>query len=231
LDLKLPEQTMLCTLSVAAVTPAGHTIASNFIQHFVSGEPVPEREDRSTSLILRRRVQDWDAAEWSGGFSSREEAKAAGSCHGEGFGYFEWVFSDEALAHLADARRVSILLEASANRGNTAQTDSYRFPSQFELTIFGLPILRNLLPNHPHDTRGALSYLRGGHGAYGYLLQPTIENGLLDAVAAQTAATGTLRVRTAITQEPHGGLTIYDYDCGRYPVAPTVIIEWKGPRT
>lgn len=227
LDLKLPEEPMLCTLSVSAVTPAGHTIASNFIQHFVCDSPPPEREELEGSLILRRRVQDWDVAEWSGGHSSRTEASLCGSCYGKGSGFFEWVFNDEAITHLADARRVSILLEASARREDTPQTDSYRYASQFELTMLELPILRNLLPNHPHDTRGALSYLRGGRGAYGYLLQSTIENALLEAIASKTASTGTLRIRTAADKVPFGGLTIYDYDCGRYPVAPTIIIEWK----
>jgi hypothetical protein len=35
------------------------------------------------------------------------------------------------------------------------------------------------LPNHPHDARGALSYLRGNRGAYGYLQEqlecPTVD--------------------------------------------------------
>jgi hypothetical protein len=229
LEIALPDTPMLCTLSVAAVTPEGNTIASNFIQHFVCKSPAPEREVRGHSLILRRRVQDWDLAEWSGGFCTRAEAKQYGYCYGSGAGFFEWVFSDEALTHLADARRVSILLEASARRTDTPQTDTYRYASQFELTVNDLPVLRTLLPNHPHDTRGALSYLRGDHGAYGYLLQPTFEDELLKDIAEKTEVSGTLRVRTLVRDAPRGGLTIYDYDCGRYPVAPTLIIEWKDP--
>ncbi len=227
LELALPEETMLCTLSVAAVTPRGESVASNFIQHFVCGGPPPVREDKGQVLILRRRVQDWDEAEWSGGYHSRQEAELQRACQGMGAGYFEWVFSDAALVLLADARRVTFLMEVSAARRDFQQTDSYRYPSRFEVSVNGLPILRRLLPDHPHDTRGALSYLRGGSGAYGYLHGPTLENGMLEAVAQRATVDGILRIRTSVPSEPHGGLTLYEYDCGRYPIALTVIIEWK----
>jgi hypothetical protein len=37
-----------------------------------------------------------------------------------------------------------------------------------------------------------------------------------------------LRLRCAVPQGvlPVGGLTIYGAECGRYPVCPTVIVEW-----
>lgn len=226
LDITLPEVPMLCTLSVAAVTPDGRSIASNFIQHFGCNAPPPEREEIPGAIVLRRRVQDWDQAEWSGGFSSREMASKDGSCFGCGSGFFEWVFAEPSILDLARAKRIRVILEASTRRNDTPQTDSYRHASEFHLTINGLPILSNFLPNHPHDTRGALSYLRGGLGAYGYLLQPSVEAALLKSVAARASADGALKIRTTVGNHPAGGLTIYDYDCGRYPMAPTVIIEW-----
>jgi hypothetical protein len=226
LSIQLPEIPMLCTLSVAAVAPDGKLIASNFIQHFVSSAPAMEREEDEVRIILRRRVQDWDVAQWSGGHSSREESTSEGLCHGGGVGYYDWVFSDDALEHLSEARRILILLEASTRRDDTPQTDPYRHASSFVLSANGLPILRNILPDHPHDTRGALSYLRGGRGAYGYLLKSTIENGMLEAVSANSESPNVLRLRTEVTGNPAGGLTVYDSDCGRFPVAPTLIIEW-----
>jgi hypothetical protein len=226
LRLTMPMEPMLCTLAVSAVTSTGEIIAGNFIQHFICHEPPLEREDRDHTLVLRRRVENWDSADWSGDMSSREEAARTSTCYGQGAGYFEWIFSDEELRHLTRACRIRVMVEVSARREGTPQTDSNQHSSRFELFINGIPVHRGILPDHPFDSRGALSYLRGGRGAYGFLVRATIENGLLKSIAESAAADGTLRFRCVAEQSPQGGLTVYDYDAGRYPVAPTVCIEW-----
>jgi Beta-galactosidase/beta-glucuronidase len=227
--LTAPAQPMLCTLAVAAVLPDGQTVAGNFIQHFVADGSLPEREDLGNTVLFRRRVTDWIDAEWSGGHSSRDEAAQTGSCFGHGHGFFEWEFIDEVIPLLAQAKRVRVLCEVSARRRDTPQTDSHRYGTYFELLLNDLPIHRSLLPDHPHDTRGALSYLRGGRGAYGYLMRTALEGELLAQVAATATRNGTIRLRCAVpaTAAPHGGLTVYDFDCGRYPICPTLIIEWE----
>jgi hypothetical protein len=213
---------------VAAVTPDGKTVASNFIQHFVSDETLPLREDRGNTLILRRRSDAWAHADWSGGMSTQEEAKAAGACFGVGSGFFEWRFEDESMAALSRARRVRLLCEVSSRRLDTPQTDSHRYPTNFELSVNEFPVYRGMLPDHPHDSRGALSYLRGGRGAYGYLIRATLEDELLQRVAETAAREGALRFRCSSPAEaPVGGLTVYDYDCGRFPIGPTMVIEWE----
>ena len=228
IKLALPNEPMLCTLGVAAVTREGETIARNFIQHFVCGDAPPAREDRGRTLILRRRVWEWTISEWSDASTSREEAESAGSAYGEGSGFLEWEFQDEALARLRDARRLRVLCEVSAHRPDVSQTDSHRFPTDFELTLNGLAIHRASLPDHPHDTRGALSYLRQARGAYGYLLRVSVEDELLQQVVESVERFGTLRLRCAVPADAAaiGGLTVYDFDCGRYPVGPTLVIGW-----
>lgn len=229
LPLTLPDQPMLCTLAVSAVTPDGQVVASNFIQHFVADGNLPGREERGPTLVLRRRVHDWQEAAWSEGTSTRQEAKRKGSCFGLGAGFFEWDFTDEAIRQIGRARRLRVLCEVSSRRLDTPQTDIHRYPSNFELLLNGLPVHRFILPDHPHDTRGALSYLRGGRGAYGYLIRATIEDELLQRVAETAQKDGVLRFRCSVPTErtPHGGLTVYDYDCGRFPIGPTVVIEWE----
>ena len=229
LQLPLPAQPMLCNLSIAAVLPQGQTVASNYIQQFISDGPLPEREESGKTLVLRRRVTDWIDAAWSGGQSTREEAAAAGCCYGHGSGFFEWEFADETIPLIGRARRVRIFCEASARRLDTPQTDSHRYPSTFELLINDLTVHRTLLPDHPHDTRGSLSYLRGGRGGYGYLMRAAFEGELLQHVAATAAKSGVLRFKCAVPAQspPLGGLTVYDFDCGRYPIAPTIVIEWE----
>jgi hypothetical protein len=84
-----------------------------------------------------------------------------------------------------------------------------------------------VLRNHPHDSRGVLSYWRGGLGAYGYLARASAEDQLVREIA-KNGADDTLRLRCAVPAEAlaQGGLTIYGAECGRFPVCPTVIIEW-----
>lgn len=226
LELVMPAEPMLCTLAVSAVTADGQTIAGNFVQHLVCAQAPAEREDRGHSLILRRRVPDWNEAEWSGGHCTREEAVRTGSCHGRGAGFFEWHFSDDAIRGIGQARRVEVLLELSARREDVSQTDSHRHPTCLVVSLNGQPVHHGLLPDHPHDARGALSYLHGDHGAYGFLVRATVENGLLQALAA-SAADGNVRLRCSVQHKPLGGLTVYDWDCGRLPVGPTLAIEWE----
>lgn len=229
IKLRAPEQPMLCTLAVTAVTPDGLTVASNFIQHLVCAGSLPHREERGKSLVFRRPVHAWKSAEWSGHVSTPEIAKANGSCFGTGHGFFEWEIEEDEVRRIGQARRVRLLCEVSSRRLDTPQTDSHRYPSAFELSINGLVVHRTILPDHPHDTRGALSYLRGAKGAYGYLIRATIEDDLLRRVAETAERTGILRLRCTVPPHslPQGGLTVYDYDCGRFPVGPTVIVEWE----
>ena len=229
ISVPIPTEPMLCTLSVAAVTPDGQTVAANFIQHYV-GEQLPaEREDRGNTLVLRQPIQGWHAQEWTGAWSAHENAEKDGFCYGEGAGFFEWKFADDALRHIGRARRVRVMCEVSARREGTPQTSAHRHPTTFQLLLNGLRVHREILPDHPHDTRGALSYLRGGRGAYGYLMRATIEDELLQRVAGEVANTGQLHFRCAVpgTSVPVGGLTVYGTECGRFPIGPTVIIEWE----
>ncbi len=227
-----PQTPMLCTFAVAAVTPNGETVAANFIQHLVGDGALAEREDRATSLVLRRSISSWHNDAWSAPASSREEAAQLGYCYGRGDGFFEWSFLDDALREIRRARRLRVLCEVSARREDTPQTGAYRHPTMFELLINGLRVHQEILPDHPHDTRGSLSYLRdpkGGRGAYGYLMRATIEDSLLQRVAEASPVSGELRFRCSVPSEaaPAGGLTVYGYDTGRFPIGPTVIVEWE----
>jgi hypothetical protein len=91
----------------------------------------------------------------------------------------------------------------------------------------GREVFHVMLPDHPHDTRGALSYLREGRGAYGYLHRVTVEHDLLEEIAASAEASGRIVIQTAVDRPPTGGLVIYDHDAGRFPVAPTLMVHWQ----
>jgi hypothetical protein len=224
LSLQMPEQTMLGTLWVRAVTNDGTVVASNYVQFFVdAGSPPWQQLNQRT--IYRLDAHSWSSAEWNAGLSTREEAMRDGFARGRGRGFFEWKFpvNPEALRRVC---RIKFLCEASAARQGAPQTDGFAQPSRLRLLLNGVPVYRTILPNHPHDARGALTYLRGGHGAYGYLCHATAEGTLLEEVLREMKGNH-LRLRCLVprNEPPEGGLTIYGYDCGRYPIGPTLIVE------
>jgi hypothetical protein len=60
-----------------------------------------------------------------------------------------------------------------------------------------------------------------------YLANALVESDLLKQIIAATES-DTLRLRYTVPMDalPIGGLTIYGSECGRFPVCPTVIVEW-----
>ncbi len=226
IDLKVPNQPMLCTLSVEACRADGMIVARNFVDFLAWNGYPPSREETERSLILRGFPADWLAAEWSGGTPDREQERAFDCSYGMGHGYFEWLLPLGG-ADLRKARRIKVLCEASSRRIDNPQTDDDVFPTTLQIQLNGIPVYEATLRNHPHDARGVLSYWRGGKGAYGYLAHAYIEGELLQRVL--TASNGThVRLRCGVPAEgiPQGGLTIYGAECGRYPVCPLVIVDW-----
>jgi hypothetical protein len=225
IELEMPHETMLCTLYVQAVAPDGTVAARNFIHYLVWPGYPERRETISRGLILRGAPAAWQAADWTGGYANHEEELAGDWCYGHGSGYFEWVFP-VGDADLSNARRLRLLCEASSRRIDTPQTDDDVFPTAFRVTVNEVRVYEAPLKNHPHDSRGVLSYLRTNQGAYGYLIHTRVEGALLRQIADH--AQGELRLRCAVPSDAatRGGLTIYGAQCGRYPICPTIIVEW-----
>jgi hypothetical protein len=107
------------------------------------------------------------------------------------------------------------------------QTDEDVYPTTMQMFLNDVRIFEGTLRNHPHDSRGALSYLRGGKGAYGYLVHAYAERDTMREVAGGVRDSH-LRLRCAVPEHAmaRGGLTIYGAECGHYPVCPTIIVEW-----
>jgi len=225
-EFTLPDRLMLCTLWVFAISGEGVVLATNFVQFFVMpGEPII-RQNLPDKSVLRALAHDWTRAEWSGDISSREKAVALGQCYGYGHGFFEWEleFSKDELAR---AKRLRLLCEASSRRIDHPQTDSQRHPTTFEMLLNGVRVHHAVLPDHPHDSRGALSYLSGGYGGYGYLAEILAEGELLKAIR-DNAPDGKLLLNCGVPADARvqGGLSIYGARSGRFPTSLTVIAEW-----
>jgi predicted transcriptional regulator len=115
----------------------------------------------------------------------------------------------------------------SSRRIDFPQTDDDIYPSSVRITLNDIPMYEAVLRDHPHDARGVLSYWRGGVGAYGYLAHTAAEGEMLRALVANTTE-GALRLRCTVPENAtaRGGLLVYGAECGRYPLGPTVIIDW-----
>ncbi len=226
IELDLPEQTMVCTLDVEALSPDnGESVAQNFIQFFTTNGYPLAREDIPRFAILRARPADWARQEWSGYSGQRENERAADAAWGFGGGFFEYHFPTEGF-ELRNAYRLRILCEASSRRMDTPQTDSNPFPTTLEMSLNDVRVFEEMLPNHPHDARGVLSYLRGGAGAYGYLAHATVEGQLLQDILDRVGPHLILRLGVPATSLVQNGLQIYGAESGRFPVCPTIVIEW-----
>lgn len=224
--LRLPSETMLCTLWVRAVTADGTVLARNYVQLFVDAG-YPARAEKDGALILRTEPHSWTDAEWSDGHGEQREAEIYQSAFGDGRGHFEYQFPlrEEELREAASLR---VLCEVSAHREGVPQTDAFAHPTYFRMLLNGVRIYGSMLPNHPHDAQGALSYLGDGRGAYGYLAHASVEGDLLRQVAANAGAeVAYLHCVVPAEKPPHGGLTIYGGQSGRFPLPPTLIVERK----
>ena len=176
--------------------------------------------------MLRGTPSNWASAEWSGGAGERDKERAEDCCYGFGHGFFEWHLPLNG-ADLSKAHRIKVICEASSHRVDAPQTDEDIFPTTMQIFLNDVRMYEAVLRNHPHDARGVLSYWRGGVGAYGYLANAHAGNGLTEQIA-QNASDHSLRLRCAVPADAlaQGGLTIYGAECGRFPVCPTVIVEW-----
>lgn len=226
IPVSLPEQVMVCTLNIEAVAcDTGESVARNFIQFLVTDGYPSAREERPRFTILRAQPGQWARSEWTGYSGSRELELAEDAAWGFGLGYFEYDFPLDEI-DLTKAFRVRLLCEASSRRMDTPQTDNDLFPTTLQMSLNNVAVFEELLPNHPHDARGVLSYLRGGAGAYGYLARGTVEGALLKQVLAELKGKLVLRLAVPPTSLAQNGLQIYGAECGRFPICPTVVIEW-----
>ncbi len=225
-ELQMPREPMLCMLTLEACTAGGNILARNFVHFLVSATYPTFREEQERGLILRVSPSMYSAGIWSGQSSDHPLEEQEDLCFGSGHGFFEWALALKREEYLK-LQRIRMVIEASSHRAGSPQTDEDIFPTTMQLLLNGVVVYQAILRNHPHDARGTLSYLRGERGAYGYLIHAFAEGDLLKKILAN-ANDEVLRLRCAVPREavPRGGLTIYGAECGRYPVCPTLILEW-----
>jgi hypothetical protein len=225
-EFDLPRETMLAKLSLEAVdAETGRSIAQNYVEYLVTAGFPGAIERLPGQTVLRGLPQDWSAAAWSLGQSDRDAARAADSCYGAGPGYFEWALPLEWI-DWQRVKRVRVLGEVSSRRPDTPQTSLDLYPTTVRVLVDGCLLEVCKIPDHPHDSRGVLSNLAGGVGAYGYLCQAVAQGALLREIIARGDPHHLqLRFEVPPATLAQNGLTIYGAAAGRYPLGPTVILE------
>jgi hypothetical protein len=217
---------MVATLGLTAYNGDGQVVARNFTHLFVTDGYPPRQEDSDRAVILRAAPDEWSESRWSQGTETREVQTEEDLCNGRGHGYFEWRFP-LGKVDLPKVRRIRVLVEASSCRVDTQQTDDDVYPTTLRILLNSIRVYDNILRNHPHDSRGVLSYYRGMPGPYGYLVHALAEGDALPRILRENQR-DFLRLRCLVPRDAllQGGLTIYGAESGRFPVCPTVIFEW-----
>lgn len=225
-EFRVPDFPVLSTLMLSARTAEGIVLARNFVHFFVADNYPASREEVDRELILRGAPGDWSAADWSAGTVDRETHRAEDCAYGQGHGFFEWRLP-LAGADISAARRIKVLCECSSRRSDFPQTDDDVFPTALEVSLNGVPLYKGVIRDHPHDSRGVLSYWRGGRGAYGYLVKGFAEGDMIQRIRS-AIADDTMVLKCAVPADglTKGGLAVYGSECGRFPVCPTVVIDW-----
>jgi predicted transcriptional regulator len=109
-------------------------------------------------------------------------------------------------------------------------TDTVSFPSAVRIEICGQGVALHDLPDDPADHRGILSWhaqlrdrkLREA-GSYGYLINATIPQSLIETAAERRE----IVIRLEVDESTSGGLAIYGEQFGRYPIDPTLVFTLK----
>jgi hypothetical protein len=116
------------------------------------------------------------------------------------------------------------------NRNAYPMTDTNPFPGKVRVEI-NTKVLNTIeLKDDPADHRGILSWFsqkRDGYlreaGSYGYLVKIHIPSSVLQ----KANSSGELVIRLSVDEAMAHGLAIYGKRFGRYPIDPTVLLQFK----
>lgn len=247
LDIPMPEEQAVATLSLELIGPDGGVLHRNFKQYEVAGPKTTNPDVKVISVPAGRfSSQEWSVKQWD--VLNKRKVNGAGS------GYFEYTFSIPSDLRLGRYKTVRFLAEVSAKQlfakdrdeettGNIdymlggkiepsknpnayPMSDEVMFPSEVSAVIDGRKLGTMTLPDDPADHRGVLSWrhqlqdrkLREA-GSYGYLFEVNIPKSVLRRAQRE----GKLTVRLQVDGD--GGLAVYGEQFGRYAVSPSLIME------
>ncbi len=228
LSIQLPERQLVGTLHVWVEDSTGAVVARNFVNLEIFDEGAPRTEwIGENKVILRYAPGDYRDARWDGGDASQETVGDSGEMVSGGkVGYFEYAIRLPKDLELRAMTSMELLFEASAAYPGFRQTEPEKYPSEVTCSVNGVEVGTVTLPDSPADTRGALSYINGVPGKYGYLNRVRVDGEKVKAIQSKlTDGALTIRYEVKANAKHTGGLVIYGERLGRYPVDPMVVIS------
>jgi hypothetical protein len=208
LSINLPDQPVIGTLHVWVADQNQSVVARNFINVEIFKEPPLIEYPSENTTIIRLDIGDSPVVEFAGSGKLEYTVDLPDSIRLESINCFEIVF------------------EASSYVDGAPQTDWEKHPSDLKITINGIELKTITLPSSPADARGALSYINGIPGKYGFLTKIKVDderlNSLRNSLSGNKLIVG---YQVDPEAENSGGLTIYGARVGRYPLGPYIIIS------
>ncbi|MFQ5809568.1 MAG: glycoside hydrolase family 2 protein, partial [Armatimonadota bacterium] len=227
-EFDVPEQRGLAHFVVAVEDGGGRGLARNCVAFEIYPGGLPPAEELEPGRwILRFHPASCTRADWD------VEATPTGADDGHGeivagraVGAFEYALQLPEQLGQGEVRDIGVCAELSAARPGAPQTDPDKHPSEVTVSVNGVAIATEVLENDPCDARGALSYIHGLSGEYGYLIGASTRRQTPE-VLRSGGSTGIVVVRFEVKEDARhrGGLSIYGSRAGRYPTDPCVIIE------
>ncbi|MEE3194021.1 MAG: glycoside hydrolase family 2, partial [Candidatus Poribacteria bacterium] len=208
LSINLPNQPVIGTLHVWVADQNQSVVARNFINVEIFKEPPLIEYPSENTAIMRLDIGDSPVVEFAGSGKLEYTVDLPDSIRLESINCFEIVF------------------EASSYVDGAPQTDWEKHPSDLKITINGIELKTITLPSSPADARGALSYINGIPGKYGFLTKIKVDDEQLNSLRNSLSGNKlTVGYQVDPEAENSGGLTIYGARVGRYPLDPYIIIS------
>jgi len=230
IEFEVPDRRGLAQLVVEVQDVSGQRLARNVLDFEIfPGELPPTQQTEPGGWVLRFHPASYIRADWNLEVSPTAE----GDGHreivaGREVGFFDYVVQLPEQIEASDVRDIGVCAELSAARPGVSQTDPDKHPSEVTISINGIPIAAERLENDPCDARGALSYIHGLSGEYGYLISASTGKRTQEVIASAPRE-GLLIVRLEVKAgaKHRGGLTVYGGRAGRYPTDPYVSIATR----
>lgn len=241
LEVKMPPQDGLYTLSFVLKDNSGEIHHHNFVNFIVKNGSLPPR-----TSVIDLKPNAFKNANWS---LKKWEVMNGDKMNGAGQGFFEYEFETKninfkngfILVELGakqlfakdkpdseiknDNYMLGAKAEPSQNTNSYPMTDELKFPSLIEILIDNKLVKTELLADDPADHRGILSWHNQKQnrtleeaGSYGYLIKIPLNSTQLKSLKIKQ------KINIKLSTKASGGIAVYGANTGRFPFNPSLVL-------
>lgn len=223
IELKLPEECMHARLHVWVEDEGGAVLAWNFVDMEIFDIRPPRLERCGGSIVIRFTPGDKVRSEWDAEERIHRVEGIGDVVWGRDVGYFE--YEVDPTVPVEEIKGMRLIFEASSGTPTLRQTEPRKIPTDLTISINGVEVKTITIPDAPADSRGALSYINGLPGKYGFLMNVEVPGRLMGTIkAASRGRKLTLAFKVKGSARNRNGLILFGCRTGRYPVDPCLIL-------